>query len=294
MQSLPTISTKPENWKAERFAVQQAGNGHKKARAGKGFQPMEERFTPQMTVDHFTSLRGIAIEDIGIAPVVVISWGRNVIPSLANMTDAQPSPYWFYGERQPFFTGSVQGKQVSFVQAPVGASGTVMMMEEMIACGAKTFLGVGWAGSLQPTSPLGTYIIPTNCIREEGTSFHYLDENVNVGPDQWLVELLHQCAKEENAKIACGPLWTTDAPYREFYNKVESYSRQGVTGVDMETSAMYALGQFRGVRVCNLLVVSDELWQDWRPAFGSQELRESTHRAQRIILKVLKNEWLYQ
>ena len=50
---------------------------------------------------------------------------------------------------------------------------------------------------------------------------------------------------------------------------------------------MYALGQFRNVPVCNLLVVSDELWEDWRPAFRTPELKAATERAQRVILRVL-------
>ena len=47
---------------------------------------------------------------------------------------------------------------------------------------------------------------------------------------------------------------------RETLDKITNYHNQGVLGVDMETSAMYTLGQVRNVEVCNLLVVSDELW----------------------------------
>jgi len=68
-------------------------------------------------------------------------------------------------------------------------------------------------------------------------------------------------------------------------SKIEAYRRRGILGVDMETSAMYTLGRVRGVEVCNLLVVSDELWHDWRPAFGSTELADATQRAERVILR---------
>lgn len=56
----------------------------------------------------------------------------------------------------------------------------------------------------------------------------------------------------------------------------------------METSAMYALGQFRDMEVCNLLIVSDELWKDWNPAFGSDELREAGKLGMRIIRRSLE------
>ena len=253
---------------------------------------MDERFTPQMYIDYYISRKGITLEDMGIAPVAVISWGRRVIQSLAEATGAQPSPYWFYHERYLFYTGQVQGQPVSFAQAPIGAPGTVTMMEEMIACGARLFLGLGWAGSLQPFAPVGTFLIPASCIREEGTSFHYLDNEAIIVPDQELVALLQATIKGEGANVHTGVLWTTDAPYRETDHKVKTYGQRGVLGVDMETSAMYALGQFRGVRVCNLLVVSDELWGAWRPAFGSSEVEEATMHAQKIILRCLEHDIL--
>ena len=52
----------------------------------------------------------------------------------------------------------------------------------------------------------------------------------------------------------------------------------------METSAMYALGVFRKVSVCNLLVVSDELWDTWKPNFYSARLKESFEKAQDTVL----------
>ena len=53
----------------------------------------------------------------------------------------------------------------------------------------------------------------------------------------------------------------------------------------METSAMYTLGQVRNVEICNLLVVSDELWNKWDPAFGTNGLREAAERARKIVLR---------
>jgi uridine phosphorylase len=246
-----------------------------------------------MTLRHFIGRRGITVEEIGVAPVVVISWGRGMVTDLAEATGAIESPHWFYAERNPLYTGSIDGRKVSFILAPVGAAGTVMFMEELIACGAQIFLGLGWAGSLQTYAPVGSMLIPTQCIREEGTSFHYVDASAELGPDAELMELLRDQAALEGIQVLVGPQWTIDAPYRELVSKVEKYRAEGIQGVDMETSAMYALGLFRGVRVCNLLVVSDELWHEWRPAFGSSELEVANQLAQQIILHCLREERLF-
>jgi uridine phosphorylase len=255
---------------------------------------MDELITPRMTIDNYTTRKGITIDDIGVGPVVVISWGGGVIQSLAHELGAQPSEHWLYVDRQPFFTGKYEGKRFSLAQLPVGAPGTIMIMEELIACGARCFIGLGWAGSLQPDAPIGTLLIPTSCISEEGTSLHYLNRDVSPAPDTSLVELLEESAQAEGLKVVKGPLWTTDAPYRELRTKVSRYREQGVLGVDMETSAMYALGLYRAVRVCNLLVVSDELGVEWVEAFGTERLQQATNRAQQVISRFLRSEQLSQ
>lgn len=252
----------------------------------------EAHFTPQMTLRHYTTRHGISIEDIGVAPIVVISWGRSVIEELANAIGAGPAAHWLYNDRNLLYTGQVEEQPVCFLQAPVGAPGTILMMEEMIACGARTFIGLGWAGSLQPSAPIGAMLIPTQCIREEGTSFHYIGAKEKAEPNPGLAALLLGEAQAASHLAFSGPHWTTDAPYRELVSKIEAYRERGVLGVDMETSAMYALGSFRGVRVCNLLVVSDELWREWNPAFGTQELIAATQLAAQVVLSCLRKHSL--
>jgi uridine phosphorylase len=160
-------------------------------------------------------------------------------------------------------------------------------MEELIACGARVFLGLGLAGSIQPEAPIGTFFIPTSCIREEGTSPHYLSSDEGLRPAPRLVRALEKARLKKGAVAYAGPLWTTDAPYREMVTTIEDYRLRKILGVDMETSAMYALGVYRNVEVCNLLVVSDELWRDWKPAFGRPELRKALKKAEDIVLETI-------
>jgi len=246
---------------------------------------MSERFTPRMFIDWWAKEQGQSVQEFGVSPIVVVSWQLSMIRALADTVGAKIPKHWFYGERYPLYTGRVEGRNVSFVYLPVGAPGTVMIMEEMIASGARAFIGLGYAGSLQENLPVGSIIIPTSCIVEEGTSRHYLDRTSGIAPAPKLVRILRESCEEDGLKPALGPHWTTDAPYRETLDKITNYHDQGVLGVDMETSAMYTLGQVRNVEVCNLLVVSDELWNKWDPAFGTDRLREAAERARNIVLR---------
>jgi uridine phosphorylase len=170
----------------------------------------------------------------------------------------------------------------------MGAPATVAGMEEMIACGARAFIGLGWAGSLQPGAAIGSALIPTSCVRDDGTTPHYCQDDRLLVPDPDLAERLYNTAAEHGLPCQRGPHWTTDAPYRELLSTIETHRTAGVLGVDMETAAMYALGVYRQVAVCNLLVVSDEVWRAWRSAAYTSAIREATLRAEAAVFEVLE------
>jgi uridine phosphorylase len=224
-----------------------------------------------------------------VAPTVVGTWFRSVTERLRAETGAMRAENWPYGAggEDGLFTADVGGARVSFLTFPVGAPGTVAVMKELIASGARRIIGLGMAGSLQERAPVGAFLLPGECIREEGVSHHYLPAGERVGPDPALQEALRRVLAAQGRHGHVGLHWTTDAIYREFVWKIERYRAEGVIGVDMETSAMYALGRFHGVSVANLLVVSDELWREWRPAFHSDELAAAMRAASSALLSGL-------
>jgi len=248
----------------------------------------EERFTAQMYIQHYAEQRGITIAEIGVAPLVVLSWSPGVVQRLAERAGAALAENWPWVKRHPFYTGQVGERVVSFAQVGIGAPATVAGMEEMIACGAQTFIGLGWAGSLQPSAPIGSALIPISCVRDDGTTPHYCQDDRLLVPDPDLADRLYETAKEVGLPCQRGPHWTTDAPYRELLSTIEAHRAGGVLGVDMETAAMYALGVFRRVAVCNLLVVSDEVWHAWRSAAYTSTIREATLQAEGVVFEVLQ------
>ncbi|HZY46982.1 MAG TPA: nucleoside phosphorylase [Candidatus Bathyarchaeia archaeon] len=248
---------------------------------------MTERITARAAVEFWASQRDVSIDRLGLNPIVLGSWDSRAVRSLAKTLDAERSESWWWGPRFPLYTGQVDDKEISVVHLPLGAPATVLVMEELIACGGRVFIGLGLAGSIQPEAPIGTCFIPTSCIREEGTSPHYLSGEEGLRPAQRLVRALEKARLRKGVVAYTGSIWTTDAPYREMVTTIEKYRLRNVLGVDMETSAMYALGVYRNVEVCNFLVVSDELWKDWKPAFGDPELRQALRRAEDVVLDAI-------
>ena len=235
-------------------------------------------------MDYHVRRLGIEIKDIGVAPTVIITWFTHVRDWLVREIEGEALSY------APFrnaFSGRVHSVPVTVVHCPVGAPGTISHMEELIVCGAKRFIGIGAAGSLQPENPIGSLLIADECVRDEGTSRHYVSADEVVRAHPLLRDALARHALALGYPYSIGTQWTTDAIYRESVSDIVRLRESGVLGVDMETSAMYALGHVRNVEVANVLAVSDELWHEWNPAFGSERLEVALERACVVALAAI-------
>lgn len=246
-----------------------------------------EIFTPSRSVQYIAERRRVRVEDFGVNEMVLLLYSGRVQDRLVKETDAETAVNWLYAESRPLYNFSIGGRKVSMFRPFVGASAAAMYIEELIACGARTFISYGSAGSLQRRVPIGHFVIPTSAVREEGTSYHYLPEETVPRADEDVVSALEEACAEHEVSYHKGATWTTDAPYREMRSKVSRYSKEGVLTVEMEASAIFSVGMFRKVRAGSLLVVSDELFDDWNPGFHTKELELSDYKAAEILLEAI-------
>ncbi len=169
----------------------------------------------------------------------------------------------------------------------IGAPHAVMGMEKLIAMGARRILVLGWCGSLQPSLKVGDLVVPTHAVSEEGTSKHYPTASKNPPSDAALNRILETVLKEKKTPFTKGPIWTTDAIYRETPEKVKAYQQQNILAVEMEISALLAVSSFRSVQLAALLVVSDELSElKWNPGFSNSRLKKNSRAAAELLLEV--------
>lgn len=175
------------------------------------------------------------------------------------------------------------GKKIALAGPALGAPHAVMLQEKLIALGSREVILFGWTGGLQSHLSFGDIVLPVGVISEEGTSSHYLPQE-RPGPSPSLFQALYKKLEGEGQHPFCGTVWTTDAPYRETVEKVRTYRDQGVLGVDMETSAVFTVGAFRGIETAALLLVSDDLSRlYWRPGFRDPRFQEARQRAARFL-----------
>ena len=85
-----------------------------------------------------------------------------------------------------------------------------------------------------------------------------------------------------------GRVWTTDAPFRETFKKVMAYQQAGLLAVDMETSALFAVASFRGIRMAVALVVSDDLSSlRWVHGFRAPEFLQAREELVQSVLRTV-------
>ena len=169
----------------------------------------------------------------------------------------------------------------------LGAPQGAIVMEKLIALGAKRIWVVGWCGSLQPNIAIGDLIIPTTALSEEGTSTHYPVNKKKKQTNPFLNKRLEDTLLNANLPFKKGPVWTTDALYRETSEKVTEYGKRGYLAVEMEMSALINVAIYRSIKLAGLLIVSDELSSlEWHNGFGGGKLKKASREAGRLLLNL--------
>ncbi len=179
------------------------------------------------------------------------------------------------------------GKKITFIKSGIGGPASATIMEELIALGIKKIVFMGYAGSLQDIAP-GTIMIPTKAIRDEGTSYHYLEPSKFVEPTGSLKEKIIEILEDKKIPFEKGITWTTDAPYRETIKKVRLFQSEGVLSVEMEAASLFAVAKFRGVEIAGIFWVSDKLKEEWEPHFTSQIIHNGLNNSIEVLFELIK------
>jgi uridine phosphorylase len=217
------------------------------------------------------------------------------VPSRAILTFARPDYHLLSRLAQagaprylwdcPIREGQWQSRRLAIVGPAPGAPYAVMVLEKLIALGARAVLVLGWCGSLQSEVEIGTLVLPTSAVSADGTSRHYHFSDGDLLPDPGLTEVLRHHLQSSHVPWRPGAIWTTDAFYRETVSAVRHYQGRGILGVDLELAALFAVGHYRQVPVAGLLVVSDELATlSWHPGYRSARFRQARDLAARLML----------
>ena len=189
------------------------------------------------------------------------------------------------GRAIPVYWVHWQEHDIGLFHSLLGGAGTVCLMEQLIARGAKKILLYGNCGVLNKEITAGHLVLPTAAYRDEGTSYHYLpiSDYVKIPTHHRLAEIMD----ELHLPYVTGKVWTTDAFYRETRSNMEKRKADGCIAVDMECASAMAMGQFRGVPVYQFFYADDCLDGDkWDPRTLGARPSSSHEKYLRVALEI--------
>ena len=145
-----------------------------------------------------------------------------------------------------------------------GAPGAAVTLEELHAMGCKKFIICGGAGAITKESNVGEIVVPVSAVRDEGTSYHYLEPSPEVECHKETVDTVVSCLKEMEIPFTTGKTWTTDAIYRETPGMIELRRNEGCITVEMEAAAFFAVSKYHNIPLAQLLYAGDDVsGEEW-------------------------------
>lgn len=199
----------------------------------------------------------------------------------AKKTRARPYPARVYRLKK-------NGFEIDLVGPAMGAPVAVMVVEQLIAGGAKKIIALGFAGSIDPGLKIGDIYIIEESLADEGTSKCYFPEIRSATASEPLTHALKAGLEEKRIKFQAGKALCTDGFFRETKEKLELFRARSARAVEMEMSALFAVARFRSVELAGMVVISDEHENgEWESGFKSPSMFLKFHSAAEVALSVL-------
>jgi purine-nucleoside phosphorylase len=209
-----------------------------------------------------------------IGPLGVLSATRADLPALIAALGLES------GQSRSLYMSRLYHRQQDgvFLSGPfMGAPYAVMILETLAAWGAREVVFLGWCGAVSADVSIGDILVPTLAWIDEGTSRAYAPEPCqSVQPSMPLTRGITSLLIKEGISFHQGPVWTTDAIFRETPDKLNAFRDRGALAVEMELSALFTVAAYLNMEICAILAVSDDLSSlAWKPGFKDRKFIEN-------------------
>lgn len=200
------------------------------------------------------------------------------------------------------YTGYLDGEKVTVCSTGIGGPSAAIAVEELVKCGADTFIRVGTSGGMDLKVSGGDLVIASAAVRGEGTTAEYLPVDYPAVADFSVVNALQRAAQITSTdqignKYHIGVVHSKDS----FYGEVEpenspvrdninyrwnSYLKCGCLTSEMECAAVFAVGIARRVR-CGAVLTA--LWNVERSKAGLPDnITNDSSRAIKCVVDAIR------
>lgn len=168
------------------------------------------------------------------------------------------------------WTGYLDGVKVSVTSTGMGCPSAAIAVEELIKCGADTFIRVGTAGRVcdEAFDPTLDGVINTAAVRDEGTTIHYIPIEYPAVADRHVVDALDRAARQLGYHFAEGITQSKDSFYGQhepdnmpasarLHERWEAWRKGRVMTSEMESAAIFVISSIRGCRASSIMSFSE-------------------------------------
>ena len=163
------------------------------------------------------------------------------------------------------YTGYLEGEKVSVTSTGIGGPSASIAMEELVQCGADTFVRVGTCGGIDLDVRGGDIVIATGAVRMEGTSKEYAPVEFPAVSDFHITNALVEAAENLKIPYHVGVVECKDSFYGqhapqtkpvgyELLNKWNAWVQCGCLASEMESAALFVVASYRKVRIGTVLL----------------------------------------
>jgi uridine phosphorylase len=238
------------------------------------FDPSRAILDPRSLVRLFTRKQD---PDLALPERVIITFSNGDLRRLTeNAHAASVITAW-----QPFRTMYRLSSSTSAVTSFFGGPNIAALVEELSSFGASEFILWGYCGGISGSSRIGDLYLARRALREDGISYHYLEDDDEFVSSEWAKEWsdIAKAAGFHNVDV-----WSTDAIYRETERKIADYSGRGVVAVEMEVASLYAVCRAKGLKAAAFLVVSDLVSKgEWQGGFHTRPFKDAVKSMARFM-----------
>lgn len=159
-----------------------------------------------------------------------------------------------------------------FFSRGFGAPMSALLIEELIFLGGRCFITVGAAGYIGEKDDIGQLVLVDKSLRGEGTSQYYQKKGLFSYPHLELNHHIDDYLKSKEINISHVSTWATASVYRETPSLLDALVKNKVKCIDMESSAMFSIAQYRGIPLSVLFYLTD-CFHDlmWEPFFTDEK-----------------------
>jgi DeoD family purine-nucleoside phosphorylase len=176
------------------------------------------------------------------------------------------------------YTGPAHdGAPLTIQSTGMGGPSAAIVLEELIALGARRIVRVGTCGALAPQLALGELIVPDGVLAGDGTS-RALGAAGVLEPDPALRDALAPGATR-------GLVVSSDLFYDPDPARAAGWAAEGALAVEMEAATLLAVAARHGVAAACVLAVSDVVAD--RTRIGTEELEAAEAELGRAGLAAL-------